>query len=143
MNELRGLWRGKRVDNGKWVTGDLSRIKAADHYFVDEIMVEETTLGECTGLRDKNGKLIFEGDIIAYEDETPGQYEYHDSLFINRGIIKFGDGQFYFTNSIAATMNDLLNSGILDCEVIGNIHDNPELLQKGAADDLYRKENKL
>lgn len=143
MNELRGLWRGKRVDNGKWVTGDLSRIKAADHYFVDEIMVEETTLGECTGLRDKNGKLIFEGDIIAYEDETPGQYEYHDSLFINRGIIKFGDGQFYFTNSIAATMNDLLNSGILDCEVIGNIHDNPELLQEGATDELYRKENKL
>lgn len=105
--------------------------------------VDPSTLGECTGLRDKNGKLIFEGGIIAYEDETPGQYEYHDSLFINRGIIKFGDGQFYFTNSIAATMNDLLNSGILDCEVIGNIHDNPELLQKGAADDLYRKENKL
>lgn len=75
-------------------------------------------------MTDKNGKLIFEGDIIAYEDETPGQYEYHDSLFINRGIIKFGDGQFYFTNSIAATMGDLLNSGgILDCEVIGNIHD--------------------
>lgn len=93
--------------------------------------VDPSTLGECTGLTDKNGKLIFEGDIIAYEDETPGQYEYHDSLFINRGIIKFGDGQFYFTNSIAATMDDLLNSGILDCEVIGNIHDNPELL-KGA-----------
>lgn len=151
MNEHRGLWRGKRVDNGEWVEGYLR--KAIDFYgkvqysiiteLNEHFIVDPSTLGECTGLRDKNGKLIFEGDIIAYEDETPGQYEYHDSLFINRGIIKFGDGQFYFTNSIAATMNDLLNSGILDCEVIGNIHDNPELLQKGAADDLYRKENKL
>lgn len=137
-NDTRGLWRGKRLNNGEWVQGLLayrdfsdnsaSLYQEAENY---GIWVDPSTLGECTGLTDKNGKLIFEGDIIAYEDETPGQYEYHDSLFINRGIIKFGDGQFYFTNSIAATMDDLLNSGILDCEVIGNIHDNPELL-KGA-----------
>ncbi len=157
MNEHRGLWHGKRLDNGEWVEGYLSKSRNVKEkpaflkYCIDReetglmmsYIVASETLGECTGLTDKNGKLIFEGDIIAYEDETPGQYEYHDSLFINRGIIKFADGQFYFTNSIAATMDDLLNSGILDCEVIGNIHDNPELLQKGAADELYRKENKL
>ena len=92
-------------------------------------IVDPETVGQYTGLTDKNGNKIFEGDIIAYEDETPGQYEYHDSLFINRGVIRFDDGQFYFTNSIAATMDDLLYKGTLDCEVIGNIHDNPELLE--------------
>lgn len=138
-NDTRGLWRGKRLYNDEWALWCLIRSNSKAMILVlDEntnrmsgTAVDPSTLGECTGLTDKNGKLIFEGDIIAYEDETPGQYEYHDSLFINRGIIKFGDGQFYFTNSIAATMDDLLNSGILDCEVIGNIHDNPELL-KGA-----------
>lgn len=136
MNETRGFWRGKCIYNGEWVKGDLVCDKYFDGsigYFIFErdfdnsksYTIDPSTLGECTGLHDKNGKLIFEGDVIAYEDETPGQYEYHDSLFINRGIIKFGDGQFYFTNSIAATMDDLLNGGILDCEVIGNIHDNP------------------
>lgn len=124
MNELRGLWRGKRVDNGKWVTGDLSRIKAADHYFVDEIMVEETTLGECTGLRDKNGTAIFEGDIIT---------DKRGALF----RVKWNEKWSHFACETItnAKFTPCMNVGTMKhYEVIGNIHDNPELLQKGAGE---------
>ncbi len=86
------------------------------------------TIGQYTGLVDKNGKKIFEGDIVDYEDEAPGQYEYHDSLIINRGVIEYSEGCFYWTNAVNANLLDSVYKGVADCEVIGNIFDNPELL---------------
>lgn len=77
------------------------------------------------------GKPIFEGDIIFFEDESPTNYEYHDCTEMRCGEIKFDDGQFYLTNRIAVEMGDLIYDGMLDGKIIGNIHDNPELL-KGA-----------
>ena len=68
MNNLRGLWRGKREDNDEWTFGNLLQIPYPDK-FRPAIMkrdcaaeccyVDPSTLGECTGLTDKNGKLIF------------------------------------------------------------------------------------
>lgn len=89
------------------------------------------TVGQYTGLTDKNGKWIFEGDIILFEDESPSNYEYHDCTEMNCGEIKFSDGQFYLTNRYAVEMEDLIYDNKLDGEVIGNIHDNPELLKGG------------
>lgn len=148
MREI--LFRGKREDNGQWIKGYLLGDEITGQYFIHasgcsvneshkigeegvlhflafEVIPE--TVGQYTGLKDKNGKQIFEGDIVDYEDESPGQYEYHDSTFINRGVIEYGDGVFYWTNLVAVQFYDTVYKGSADCVVIGNIHDNPELLE--------------
>ncbi len=96
---------------------------------IEKFSVYSDTVGQYTGLTDKNGKKIFEGDIVDYEDEAPGQYEYHDSLIINRGVIGYSEGCFYWTNAVNANLQDSVYKGVADCEVIGNIFDNPELLE--------------
>ena len=72
MNETRGLWHGKRIDNGEWVEGYYVSNGEDLHYIItDEFvqhLVDPSTLGECTGLTDKNGKLIFEGDIVSNDN---------------------------------------------------------------------------
>ena len=124
------LFRGKRVDNGEWVEGDLiqldSRIMIADkgmtaydkghaHEHVDiecvEIITE--TLGQFTGLTDENGKRIFEGDIVRSELDWifAVKWDSENARFIgysrNNNIIYVGREP--------------------KAIVIGNIHDNPEL----------------
>lgn len=96
---------------------------------IEKFPVYADTVGQYTGLVDKNGKKIFEGDIVDYEDEAPGQYEYHDSLIINRGVIGYSEGCFYWTNAVNANLLDSVYKGVADCEVIGNIFDNPELME--------------
>lgn len=138
MREI--LFRGKIIDNGEWAYGcyvEAEKLdKSGTEYFIIEKkadgsshMVIPETVGQYTGLKDKNGKRIYEGDIVDYEDESPGQYEYHDSTFINRGMIEYDDGVFYWTNLVAAQLYDTVYKGAADCVVIGNIHDNPELLE--------------
>ena len=91
---------------------------------------KEWNYAEYTGLTDKNGKKIFEGDIVLFEDESPSNYEYHDCTEMRCGVIEYGDNCFYITNRIAVEMEDLIYcGGKLDVEVIGNIFDNPEFLK--------------
>ena len=137
MREI--LFRGKRLDNGEWVEGYYSPVNLSlagnMGHFINEggfraIEVDPETVSEFTGLRDRNGKRIFEGDIINYEDGDPSDYEYHDGTIMNVGEIIFCDGKFCFTNAVSVTMDDLLcENNMLDCEVIGNKWDNPELLE--------------
>ena len=139
MREI--LFRGKRVDNGEWVYGDLLRAKGyvnrieytviftdpaefpkGEYFGAVHILPE--TVGQFTGLRDKNGKRIFEGDIIKIPDD-------YDTYGMNAGEVYevyFGFGGFrlkpkYRKNSRGYFLED---SG--EVEVIGNIHDNPELI---------------
>ena len=132
MREI--LFRGKSLDNrGAWVVGSLIHRTdfygdPCDDYFIlhggefdcdyyDADRVDPKTVGQFTGLTDKNGKKIFEGDVV--------KIQIADGSFRNASI-DFRNG--YFTNSLSTYLGGLVVIAP-DCEVIGNIHDNPELLE--------------
>ena len=91
-----------------------------DYVFVDHLVIMQSI-----GLRDKNGKEIFEGDVVQFEDCS----EASDFLYINTGIIEWCQGGFHVTNRDSVLMEDLLDGDSLDVTIIGNIYDNPELLE--------------
>lgn len=130
MREI--LFRGKRIDNGEWVEGDLSYIvhdKERMYVFpadgldsADRYEVNPETLCQYTGLKDKNGNRIWENDICRY-------YNPEDKDGI--GIIK-EDYVSWIKGAIAQTnlMTPMFYLKVgKEFEVIGNIFDNPELLK--------------
>lgn len=132
MREI--LFRGKDL-TGAWHYG-VPLVFSEELVFItapheNNRAVITETVGQYTGLTDKNGTKIFEGDIILFEDECPGNYEYHDATEMRVGAILYGDGMFYITNRIAVEMSDLIYDEKIDGVVIGNVHDNPELLEGG------------
>ena len=146
MREI--LFRGKRADNGAWETGSLVRVRVGCHdekdYIVDKMTGYHTpvipeTIGEYTGLTDKNGTKIFEGDILRYS------YEYEGSPWLKGRSLTDEDYRTgvvfwqYWRGSWAVCARGKkqnINQDVyVYCrnpnrvEVIGNIHDNPELLE--------------
>ena len=129
----RYLYRAKRPDNGEWVEGFL--VKKHGLFFIYSVInsdtcgqsnyeVDESTICQCTGLKDKNGKLIWENDICIITDGTLDEEDGYFRLDweIDRAMFEFeGTG-------ICANFDNV--SGY-DCEVVGNIFDNPELLEVG------------
>lgn len=134
MREI--LFRGKRVDNGEWIQGDIVqfpvhgvvRIVEQEPSYKDA-EVDSDTVGQYTGLTDKNGRKIFEGDIIhlkysqvffggEYFGEYTAEVSYKEGCFITDGINNGGE----IETPLSGFDNDEL-------EIIGNIHDNPELLR--------------
>lgn len=146
--ENRYLYRGKRIDNGEWAQGNLIRsndaevgyeaiviptndsnmytkgVSRGDLGFENWHRVNETTICQCTGLKDKNGKLIWENDVCDRKEQYPE-------------IVEYRDGDWTLDYSYASHKE----SGTCYCnlgfyvkerkciEVIGNIFDNPELLE--------------
>lgn len=98
--------------------------------------VPDVLLLEYTGLKDKNGKEIYEGDILTsnhYPFQDDGKYNYH-------GVVEWGEEEaaFFLTKALANTQKrgvshgiseSLMNYDITEFEIIGNIHENPELLK--------------
>lgn len=133
MRENIGIYRGKRADTGEWKEGYLhgvqDRITGLDLFFIvdennESHKVSPETIGEYTGLTDKNGVKIFEGDIVSYFGKD----------FLN-SLVTFDKGSFWFeflseyTRKIRDQKRDLIFSNVSLCgEIIGNIHDSPELL---------------
>ena len=125
MREI--LFRGKRTDNGEWVKGDLYITHTGAHEigsYDAEINIERftfdvipETVGQYTGLTDKNGKRIFEGDIVSLVK--------HDGLIYK---VVYVPCRYELVNSkgVNCFVLDIYKSE--NIEVIGNIHDNPELL---------------
>lgn len=124
MREI--LFRGKRKDNGKWVFGDLEHNGKNVPKWVNGNEIVPETVGQFTGLTDKNGKKIFEGDIVkgdlglGYGDNENHiayiEYQEDGMSFCLVEILEEDFGK-------CAEISD-------DLEVIGNIHDNPELLEE-------------
>lgn len=128
MREI--LFRGKRVDNGEWIygvpitdkaTGDAYIITStAGAYLRSEInnmcatgfRAIPETVGQYTGLKDNNGTRVFEGDIVTCD------------YFC--GVVNFYEGTWCVTEE--DNYHDYLYD-VIDLKIIGNIHDNPELLK--------------
>ena len=148
----RYLSKAKRIDNGEWVTGHYVKgleIYAKEVHLIFEPTtifyssgetdgwseVDPSTICQCTGLKDKNGKLIWENDIIHKPFYTDyGAYANSEAY---TGRIQYEDGGW----SVEITKPDgnVCVSPIIEmiayskdieyCEVIGNIFDNPELVE--------------
>lgn len=133
MREI--LFRGKRVGAGEWAEGDLHKniefTKAHIHPTGEKVRsvdVIPETVGQYTGLKDKNGVKIFEGDIVDASDEWwyacgPAG---HDSpiLQVEYDADVCGFAPFAIYDCDCGVYIDARR-----CDVIGNIHDNPKLLE--------------
>lgn len=89
------------------------------------ISFDDIHLMQSTGLFDKDGKEIFEGDVVEFED----YYIESDLPYINRGIVEWSQGQLTITNRASVYMEDLIDGEFLDLTILGNIYKNPELLE--------------
>lgn len=121
-------------DNNVWVFGDLHIRSAFAHIHTDlgtKSNIDTDTIGQFTGLYDKDGKEIYEGDLIEVNGRLFGIVEWHKDgyFFINDTIVGVrSDGGEY--SPIGEMIRYFSNHGH-DFSVIGNIHDNPELLKGG------------
>ena len=136
MREI--LFRGKRADSGEWVEGDLIQVGLHDKPKYASIMpqtpvscvygVLADTVGQFTGLTDKNGvNLIFEGDIC--------RFKYLNDVHVGEIVFYAATASFVMKyQSIVGVYGEkathkMLLSACDNIEVIGNIHDNPELME--------------
>ena len=146
MREI--LFRGKTQQYTRWIYGDLNHYMCDDGVFIAENgysmhRVFKETVGQYTGLTDKNGKKIFEGDIVKIEhsdyafDGMTLEYRKEKGViaYDNIGSVGLIVGRYKDENVWSDFFNVL---GLTDrieswsFEIIGNIHDNPELLKGGA-----------
>lgn len=140
MREI--LFRGKRIDNGEWVYGDLSQHKTGKKFIksgcaIHAFEVIPDTICEYTGLSDKKGTKIFEGDIVRItppqEDDkicVPTPRNPREDMVLQ---VVFYKGVFSFDMSkrikCGCYMTALRTYETDRLEVIGNIYDNPKLLE--------------
>ena len=134
MREI--LFKGKRKDNGEWVEGPgINKqidVHGDAHYYIGGIYasvmypdmktitwyeVIPETIGQYTGLKDKNGKKIFEGDVVKRTVYIGSGHSHAYEDYVQVVRYKFGafDPRTFIMNE--------------SCEIIGNIHDNPELVE--------------
>ena len=123
-------FRGKSILTDEWFYGDLvhsadkkrTAILVNDKDSYDECEVDPETVGQFTGLYDCEGKEIFEGDILRFGNSQSGVCEVKWNEHIAAFCIRF-----YFKDEIGSRP---LGGGV-EFAIIGNIHDNPELLKGG------------
>ena len=131
MREI--IFRAKRKDNCAWVYGDLTHVQKICS--VEEVQrngrrsepvvrvancdVDEETIGQYTGLKDRDGDEIYEGDILCFTDTKGVSYRFE---------VVYEDGAFCFSHYRERAFTELRHHNLRKYVVNGNIHDNPELL---------------
>lgn len=137
----RYLFKAKRVDNGEWIVGYLYRLSENNPPFImlrkygESYEVDEHTICQCTGLRDKNGNLIWENDVVKdlFSDACAQiKYGSYQSCFDSTETEHVGfyvDWSGKYTKRYRKDLGYWIN--MVDAEIIGNIFDNPELLEGG------------
>lgn len=119
--EDRCLFKAKRIDNGEWVQGYIVKYGFTGQekwYIVPDyasdlysFLIDKNTICQCTGLKDKNGKLIWENDIMKYQWDGKTKID----------VVKYESPMFSYKN--------VIRWSLYQDEVIGNIFNNPELLE--------------
>ena len=151
MND-RYLYRAKRCDNGEWVEGNLIQscdatdgwesiiipVKNSNMFtkhighgygnlgFENWYRVNPSTICQCTGLKDKNGKLIWENDIVSYWDSYSTENGLAEADCIGKVVWDDETISFQVTNRLSAESWEVLDD---ECSVVGNAIDNQELLE--------------
>ena len=131
MREIK--FRAKRADTGAWVYGDLTHVQRI--CTVDEVQrsgrgsepvvrvanydVDEKTIGQYTGLKDRDRDEIYEGDVLCFRDTKGVSYRFE---------VVYEDGAFCFSHYRERAFTELRHHNLSKYIVNGNIHDNPELL---------------
>ena len=126
--EDRYLFKAKHFE--EWHIGNI--VKEPSGLYIRDIkenvmasIDDESTICQCTGLKDKNGKLIWENDIVGYWDTYSTENGQAEMDCIGKVVWDDETISFRVTNRLSAESYEVLD----DCSVIGNIFDNPELLE--------------
>ena len=135
------LFRGKNVNNGEWVYGNLYIgddknkhliLAGRENYRISHEVIPET-IGQFTGLMDRNGEHIFEGDVIRAHYNN--NFDYIESVVFHNGMFCG-----LYTPNYKFRRYTVLADGEVNlpfytewymkwCEVVGNVHDNPRLIK--------------
>jgi uncharacterized phage protein (TIGR01671 family) len=133
----RYLFKAKRIKDGQWVEGAFYIEPYTDCCYIIQwnstglgfnefIEVDGETICQCTGLKDKNGNLIWENDIVAYWDSYSTESGLAEADCIGKVVWDDETISFQVTNRLSAESYEVLGD---ECSVIGNVFDNPELLE--------------
>lgn len=134
--ENRYLYRGKRLNNGEWVEGAYYVEPYTDRCYIIQwnstglgfnefIEVDRETVCQCTGRADRDKKLIYEHDVVAYLDTYSTEGGYAEADCVGEVVWDKETLSFQVTNRLFAESYEVLD----ECSVIGNRFDNPELLE--------------